>query len=121
MKTFCLMLILSLIYAKVPLKRGEFKFNEEIHDFGRIPRAKPVTYIFTFTNVGEKPIIIFEVKPVCGCTIADYTKTPVKKNEKGFVKITFHAVNPEGFNKAVVINSNANPPTKYLTIKGEVY
>ncbi len=107
-------------YSPITEKRGEFKFNEETHNFGKIPKSKPATTFFTYKNIGEKPIIIFEVKPVCGCTIADYTKTPIKKNQNGFIKVTFNAISVQGFNKAIVVNSNANPPTKYLTIKGEV-
>ena len=60
-------------------QKAEFKFNEEKHDFGKIPQGKPVTTDFVFTNIGEEPLILTEVKPTCGCTIADYTKTPVKK------------------------------------------
>lgn len=120
MKSFCIIFLLSLIsFAKTD--KGIFKFNEETHDFGRIPVSHPVVYTFTFENIGQKPIIIFDVKPVCGCTIAAYTKLPVKKNGKGFVKVTFHAVTKEGFNKAIVVTSNTDTPTKYLTIKGEVY
>ena len=32
--------------------KPEFKFNEEKHDFGKIPQGTPVTTVFEFTNVG---------------------------------------------------------------------
>ena len=31
-------------------QKAEFKFNEEKHDFGKIPQGTPVTTVFTFTN-----------------------------------------------------------------------
>jgi hypothetical protein len=101
-------------------KQAEFKFNEEKHDFGKIPQGKPVTTEFAYTNIGEEPLILTEVKPTCGCTIADYTKTPVKKGDKGIIKITYNAVAVGGFTKTIIVTSNARTPQKYLNIVGEV-
>ncbi|MBB5395321.1 MULTISPECIES: DUF1573 domain-containing protein [unclassified Mucilaginibacter] len=98
----------------------EFKFNEEKHDFGKIPQGTPVTTVFEFTNVGKAPLILTEVKPTCGCTIADYTKTPVMSGAKGTITITYNAAALSGFNKTIVVTSNAKTPTKYLSIVGEV-
>jgi hypothetical protein len=100
--------------------KAEFKFVEEKHDFGKVPQGKPVTADFVYTNIGQEPLILTEVKPTCGCTIADYTKTPVKKGEKGTIKITYNAAVVAPFNKTIVVTSNAKTPTKYLVIVGEV-
>jgi len=100
--------------------KPEFKFNEEKHDFGKIPQGTPVTTVFEFTNIGQDPLILTEVRPTCGCTIADYTKTPVKNGEKGIIKITYNAAVVSAFNKTIVVTSNAKTPTKYLNIIGEV-
>ncbi|QQL50487.1 DUF1573 domain-containing protein [Mucilaginibacter ginkgonis] len=97
-----------------------FKFNEEKHDFGKVPQGKPVTTVFTYTNVGEEPLILTEVKPTCGCTIADYTKTPVKKGGEGKITITYNAAVVAPFNKTIIVTSNAATPQKYLNIVGEV-
>jgi uncharacterized protein DUF1573 len=101
-------------------EKAEFKFNEEKHDFGKVPQGTPVTTVFEFTNIGKEPLILTDVKPTCGCTIADYTKTPVKNGEKGLIKITYNAANVAPFNKTIVVTSNAKTPTKYLNIVGEV-
>jgi hypothetical protein len=101
-------------------EKADFKFNEEKHDFGKIPQGTPVTTVFEFTNIGKEPLILTEVKPTCGCTIADYTKTPVKSGEKGLIKITYNAAVAAPFNKTIVVTSNAKTPQKYLNIVGEV-
>ena len=101
-------------------QKAEFKFNEEKHDFGKIPQGTPVTTMFEFTNVGQEPLILSDVKPTCGCTIADYTKTPVKMGDKGEIKITYNAAAAYPFNKTIVVTSNAKTPQKYLVIVGEV-
>lgn len=101
-------------------EKPEFKFNEEKHDFGKIPQGTPVTTVFEFTNIGKEPLILTDVKPTCGCTIADFTKTPVKNGDKGIIKITYNAAAAMPFNKTIVVTSNAKTPTKYLNIVGEV-
>ncbi|MBW4889726.1 DUF1573 domain-containing protein [Mucilaginibacter sp. HMF5004] len=100
--------------------KSEFKFASEKYDFGKVPQAKPVTTNFEFTNIGEEPLILTEVRPTCGCTIADYTKTPIKKGDKGTIKITYNAAVPGVFNKSIVVTSNAKTPQKVLVISGEV-
>jgi hypothetical protein len=111
--------ILGFAYT-ASAQTAEFKFNEEKHDFGKIAQGTPVTTVFEFTNVGTTPLILSEVKPTCGCTIADYTKTPVAQNGKGTIKITYNAAVVSAFNKTIVVTSNAKTPTKYLNIVGEV-
>src|ERR1700744_4136954 len=101
-------------------QKAEFKFNEEKHDFGKIPQGTPVTTVFTFTNVGKEPLIISNVQPTCGCTIADYTKTPVAPNATGSIKITYNAAALNGFGKTIVVTSNAKTPVKNLVIVGVV-
>jgi hypothetical protein len=100
--------------------QAEFKFEEESHDFGKIPQGKPVTYEFKFTNVGDEPIIITNVEATCGCTVPKYSNTPVKKGETGVITATFSAATVAPFNKAITVKSNAKTPVKFLYIKGEV-
>jgi hypothetical protein len=101
-------------------QKAEFKFNEEKHDFGKVPQGTPVTTVFTYTNIGQEPLILTDVRPTCGCTIADYTKTPVKSNESGFIKITYNAAYAAPFTKTIVVTSNSKTPVKNLIIVGEV-
>ena len=101
-------------------EKAEFKFNEEKHDFGKVPQGTPVTTVFTYTNIGQEPLILTDVRPTCGCTIADYTKTPVKFNDSGFIKITYNAAYAAPFTKTIVVTSNSKTPVKNLIIVGEV-
>src|SRR6195952_5810125 len=82
-------------------EKAEFKFNEEKHDFGKIPQGTPVTTIFEYTNIGKEPLILSDVKPTCGCTIADYTKTPVLAGEKSMIKITYNSAAVAPFYKTI--------------------
>lgn len=103
-----------------PNSKAEFKFETETHDFGKIPQGQPVTHEFIFTNVGTEPIIISEVRPACGCSVAEFTKTPIKPGEKGSISVTFNAAAKAPFTKNFTVRSNTKTPVKTLYIKGEV-
>ena len=102
------------------VSKSEFKFENESHDFGKIKQGNPVTHDFTFTNVGTEPIIITEVRPSCGCSVAEFTKTPVKPGETGTVSVKFDAAARGPFTKHLTVRSNTKTPIKTLVIKGEV-
>ncbi len=123
MKKFILVIALVIgvgVAVNAQTKPAEFKFEAETHDFGKIPLNKPAVYTFNFTNTGDLPLIISKIETTFGCTVGEYTKTPVKKGEKGFVKVT---MTPSGialpFNKAITVTSNARTTTKVLYVKGE--
>ncbi|MBC8051944.1 MAG: DUF1573 domain-containing protein [Sphingobacteriaceae bacterium] len=119
--TICAVII-SFV-AITAMKTGteaEFKFESESHDFAKIPQAKPVTFEFKFTNIGDQPLIISNVESTCGCTVPEYSKTPIKKGESGIIKASFNAAAPGPFIKQLTVRSNARTPIKVLIIKGEV-
>jgi len=114
------LLVGVVVSVNAQTKPAEFKFDSETHDFGKVTLNKPVVYTFNFTNIGDAPLIITKVETTCGCTVGEYTQTPVKKGEKGFVKVTLTpAGSPLPFNKAITLTSNARTTTKVLYIKGE--
>lgn len=107
--------------AQVPTKKSELQWNETVHDFGQIEKGKPVSYEFTFTNTTDQTVMLTKVKPSCGCTATNYTKTPVKPGEKGTVTATYNAAAPSKFHKTVTVTTNEeNAAPIVLTIKGEV-
>lgn len=120
-----LILFVALVFgigvsANAQAKPAEFKFETETYDFGKIPLNKAAVYTFNFTNTGDTPLIISNVETTCGCTVPEYSKTPIKSGEKGFVKVT---ITPVGaalpFNKQITLTSNARQTTKVLIIRGQ--
>ncbi|MFA6403043.1 MAG: DUF1573 domain-containing protein [Salinivirgaceae bacterium] len=92
------------------------------HEFGDIKEeAGKVTHNFTFTNTGNEPLTITNVRPSCGCTSSDYTKEPVAPGANGYVSATFNPENRPGkFSKSITITTNCNPPTSNLRFTGNV-
>ncbi len=99
---------------------GVVKFNKETIDFGTAKLNHPVTVTYTFTNVGEKPLIIKSAQPSCGCTTPDWTKQPVLPGKKGEVKATYNAAALGQVNKTVFVNFQGIPQTMELHIVGKV-
>lgn len=112
--------VIAFIALTSMIQVSEFKFETESYDFGTIAYNKPASYEFTFTNVGKTPIIISEVAPACGCSVADFSKTPVKPGDIGKIKVTYNAATKGPFTKSFVVKSNTKTPVKTLTIKGNV-
>lgn len=100
--------------------RASFHWKATEHDFGKIAKAVPVEHTFTFTNSGSEPLVITEVKPSCGCTVAEYSKEPIPAGKSGFVKATYNAATAGKFNKTVTLKSNTEGNDVVLTIRGEV-
>ncbi|GAB4337059.1 MAG: hypothetical protein OHK0038_15350 [Flammeovirgaceae bacterium] len=101
--------------------QGIFQFESLEHQFGEIKEGEKAEKTFVFTNVGNAPIIISEVKASCGCTTPEWTKEPVLPNQKGMIKAVYNSAGrPGAFFKTITITSNASEPTVQLQIKGTV-
>ncbi len=80
---------MSSLYGKKDLKGMPIMiFTERIFDFGKVKKGEHPQYTFEFINRGDVDLVIDDVSR-CDCTDAEWTTTPVKPGEKGFVKITF--------------------------------
>lgn len=96
------------------------KWKSESIDVGTIPQGKPKVIRFEFTNTSSKPIVIENVAPSCGCTTADYTKTPILPGKKGFVEASFNAAAAGPFMKTVNVTTSDSKTPKTLSFKGVV-
>lgn len=121
-KIFALLIgLLSLGFVSVSAQ-PVLKFESTTHDFGKFSEEKPVTHVFVFTNEGDEPLVIQQAMTSCGCTVADYTKTPVNPGEKGKVTVTYDGKGkyPGSFKKSITVRSNASNTLVRLYIKGEM-
>lgn len=104
----------------VKIIKDAIKWKSESIDVGNIPQGKPKLIRFEFTNTSSKPIVIENVAPSCGCTTADYTKTPILPGKKGFVEASFNAAAAGPFMKTVNVTTSENKTPKTLSFKGVV-
>lgn len=97
------------------------KFKELDYDFGTIEPGSKVEHIYEFTNEGSADLVISAVKPSCGCTVPDYTKTPVKPGDKGEIKVTFDSGGKSGSQrKTVTVTANTEKGTETLSFSANI-
>lgn len=96
-------------------------FAEDLHDFGKINEGVIAEYEFKFTNTGNQPLLITNVRPSCGCTTPSYTKEPIAPGKSGVIKVSYNSVNRPGtFTKSITVTTNVEGDAQVLFIKGEV-
>ena len=78
-----------------------------------------VEYNFEFTNVGDTILIIYKVKPSCGCTVPEWTKEAVKKGKRGIIKIKYSSAQPKEFSESILIYYNGKDSPITLHISGK--
>ena len=104
------------------MTEDEITIDKTTHDFETIYENEgKVSATFVLTNNTQKPVIITDVRPDCGCTSPEWTKEPIAPGKTGNVVATYDAKNKKGaFNKGVTISTNGNPRTFRVFIKGTV-
>lgn len=116
-----LLMVLSLGLVNAQTKTSDIKFEKTTQSVGEFSVKKPtVATTFTFTNVGDAPLVIHQVVASCGCTVPAYSKEPVLPGKKGTIKVTYDGTGkPLGFfKKSIIVRSNAKTPTTRLFIEG---
>ena len=96
------------------------KFNIESFDFGKVEQNKPTTATFIVKNIGTEPLIIDQAAPSCGCTVSDYTKSPIAPGKTGTIKATFNAASAGPIDKTITVKLAGIDDVKFLKLKGEV-
>ena len=102
------------------VKLAELKFETLFYDFDTIDYEIPVSYIFKFKNTGKSDLMVKNVIVSCKCTTPEWSKIPIKKHKKGFVKITYNAGTKGEFYKTIIVSTNGITANQSLTIKGFV-
>ena len=118
-----LFLTMCFFFAGVCMSYGQAKisFDTMTHNFGTFTSDEPIKKCtFTFTNKGNKPLVINQATASCGCTMAKYTKTPIMPGEKGSISVTY---NGKGkffghFKKSITVRAEAVPELTRLYIEG---
>ncbi|BDW91577.1 DUF1573 domain-containing protein [Allomuricauda sp. XS_ASV26] len=121
MKKTVLMLFVGLlslgIYAQ---ETAKIEFKSETIDYGEIERGSDGIRVFEFTNTGNVPLVISNVRSSCGCTIPKKPEEPIMPGKTGKIEVKYDTNRVGPIRKAITVTSNADTPTKVLKIKGTV-
>jgi len=99
---------------------AEIEFDKISFDYGTLAVGNVKTGVFTFTNVGNKPLVLFDVIVSCDCTEVEWKKEPVMPGKTGTIKAVYTAKTPGVIAKQITIQSNAQTDRIKLQLKGNV-
>lgn len=101
-------------------KVAKIEFKTETIDYGTIEKGADGVRTFEFTNTGDAPLVISQVKSSCGCTVPSWPDKPIMPGESGEIKVKYDTKRVMPIRKTITVTSNADRPTIALKIKGLV-
>ena len=120
MKRIIYILLVALAWGMTAQAQPKAEFDKKTHQFGTILWKNPATATFKITNSGDKPLVISNITTSCGCTEAEWTKTPIAPGASGTITTTYDAKALGRFQKSIGVYCNAEYRPIYLSIRGEV-
>lgn len=122
MKNFIVVLCVAFLSlgAFAQEKVAKIEFKSEVIDYGTIEKGADGVRIFEFTNTGNAPLIISNVKSTCGCTVPKKPDGPIMPGETGEIEVKYDTNRVNPIRKTITVTSNADRPTVALKIKGLV-
>jgi hypothetical protein len=121
MLMMAVLLFACVSFASAQENQAQIKFDKVSHDFGTFSESSPVQEcIFTFTNVGQAPLVINQAVASCGCTVPSYTKEPIAPGKTGAIKVTYNGKGkfPGHFKKSITVRTNGKPEMSRLYVEG---
>jgi len=121
----CAMLGLTASYAKIAHNNADKTANKiewktKSIDLGSVKKGIPVEVSFDFTNTGNEPLLLTEVKTSCGCTLVNYPKEPIQPGKTGKINATYDARSAGHFSKSITVKSNFATEDIVLNLSGTV-
>jgi Protein of unknown function (DUF1573). len=119
MKKLVLIAIVALV-SFAATAQAKISFKSDTIDYGTIAKGSDGLRVFEFTNTGNAPLIISDVKSSCGCTVPKKPDGPIAPGASSTIEVKYDTNRVGPIRKTVTVYSNADEPIKALKIKGEV-
>lgn len=81
-------------------------FDQTTLDYGTVKTNSDGHRFFTVKNTGDKPLILSDVKPSCGCTVPEWSKDPILPGKSAKIKVGYNTGANGTFKKMVEVYSN---------------
>ena len=105
------------IRDNAPSKFPIMFFDKKTHDFGTIQDGAPQETVFSYTNTGDAPLVINEIKSTCGCTVPqDWSRAPLLPGESSQFTVKFNGKGINKTSKTVTIKANTQSGTESVRI-----
>ena len=123
MKKIVWILLGMLISAQTLYAAAIISFKDTSFDFGNIKEeVGEAKCVFTFTNKGTTPLLIYKALASCGCTNPEFSKEPIAPGATSTIHVTYETADrPGAFHKTITLYTNdPEAPNVVLIISGSV-
>jgi len=121
MRKYFISLVFILVVVCAFAQEGpKIKFDEPRKNIGYFPKDSIIQKVtYTFSNIGDEPLIIHQINTTCVCVTSEFSRTKVNPGEKGKLTLIFNGAksHPGHFKKTAYILSNA--PTVRIFVEGD--
>jgi hypothetical protein len=94
-------------------------FAKKEHDFGKIIMGPKASIVFSFTNNGNEPVVLTDVKASCGCTTPKWPTEPIAPGATAQIEAVYDTNGRPGYFEKTITVYYAGK-TEELKIKGNV-
>ncbi|MFH6769607.1 DUF1573 domain-containing protein [Gaetbulibacter aquiaggeris] len=92
-------------------------FDKMEHDFGEIEAKTPVETEFNYTNTGDAPLVITDIKSSCGCTVPqDWSREPLAPGASGKFSVKFNGSGTNKVTKTITVTANTEKGSEVVKI-----
>ncbi len=120
MKKLVLILFVGLVSFATQAQTAEITFEEDTIDYGEIEKGSDGVRTFKFTNTGDAPLVIEDIKSTCGCTIPKKPSGPIAPGASDVIEVKYDTNRVGPIRRSISVFSNATEPIVTLKIKGTV-
>jgi hypothetical protein len=97
------------------------EFDKKEHDFGEIEAKTKVETTFKYTNTGDAPLVITNIKSSCGCTVPqDWSREPLLPGDKGEFTVKFNGSGSNKVSKTITVTANTEKGSEIVKISAFV-
>lgn len=120
----CYALLASYIVVCADSPMGAvIEFSTKVVDLGTLSRDDDKQIVrLSFTNTGDVPLVVTEVRTTCSCTTVQHDRRKVLPTERGVLNITMDPSKaPVGdFYRVLNVYSTATNGVQHITLKAEI-
>ena len=119
MKKIILIFVVGLV-SYATQAQAKITFEETTIDYGEIEKGADGVRTFKFTNSGDAPLVIEDIKSTCGCTIPKKPSGPILPGASDSIEVKYDTNRVGPIRRAISVYSNADEPIVTLNIRGNV-
>jgi len=95
--------------------------NETSFDFGKVKEGDTVSHVFTITNNGDEPLVVYKAAASCECVAGVVTKEMIAPGKTENITTYFDTRGRKGAqNRTITLTCNTDPADMVITLKADV-